>query len=331
MDGVVLVAGVFQPGSVVTLSQVEDEAVLRPEAHQAVGRRLVDENGNVGFDGLEVGARYFASGYVNGVYVLVRLIGVEAGAPSSELQQAPIAASPQPVGTQEKVQPDPAPAAPSTPLPVGVPAAADPADSSTEVEGWDPGAEAGRVFYLPPEGLEDWDVDAWRLSGRQTVPRLVEEGGEQVTVEPALLYEFIANPEDVTPGAGWTVYHGVTELVPAAAGESDVPPAVTPDPAAGSAPEGAEARAGDPAPAADPAAAAADPAPAATDGAPAADPPAADGAPASATPPATDGASAAAAGGATDGASPADPSADPAPPATPESPAQAGGSTTPVA
>lgn len=128
MDCVVVVAGVFTPGSVVRLFAVADESVLRVEGKDAVASRIVDGAGNVGFDGLEVGGRYFVEGYVAGSYTLVRVRGVDAAAPDSELQQAPIRAVPQPVGTQEAKIVDPAPAVPDESLETGIPVTAEAAN-----------------------------------------------------------------------------------------------------------------------------------------------------------------------------------------------------------
>ena len=151
-EGVVVVAGVFPAGSVVGLFHVGSERVLRPEPHQLVEERVVDERGNVGFDGLEVGGRYFAAGYVNGVYELVRLVGQDAAAPAAtELQQPPAGPTPQPVGTQERVEPAPVPAVPAG-LAVGVPAAADPANPIVEAAAPEAGDVLGASTGENPSG-----------------------------------------------------------------------------------------------------------------------------------------------------------------------------------
>ncbi len=99
-DGVVVVAGVFQPGSVVSLVEVESESVMRPGEIGAIEQRLVDDNGNVGFEGLDVGGRYFVTGYVNGYYVALRAVGTDVSSPDSPLMQAPVGNSPANIGTQ---------------------------------------------------------------------------------------------------------------------------------------------------------------------------------------------------------------------------------------
>jgi hypothetical protein len=124
-DGVVVVAGIFPPGSVVVLTKMEGDYVLRPEGGEEVARRLVDDNGNVGFDSLEVGERYFASGYVGGYPVDVRCHGVDAEAPDHELAQAPVQPETPKIGTQEAVVPPVPPEAPDEALEVGVAAAAE--------------------------------------------------------------------------------------------------------------------------------------------------------------------------------------------------------------
>lgn len=123
MSGIVVVAGVFQPGSVVTLWAVPDERVLRPEGHDEIGKRIVDDAGNVGWDELAIGGRFLVTGYVNGLYVIVRARAVDGQAPDTELLQAPVQPTPQTVGTQESKLPPEPPAPPENAeqLPVGLP------------------------------------------------------------------------------------------------------------------------------------------------------------------------------------------------------------------
>lgn len=213
MSGVVVVAGVFPPGSVVTLIQVPDETVLRPEGHDTVGTRLVDEFGNVGFDGLTIGDRFFARGYVNGNYTLVRCRAVDADAPDSELIQPPIGPSPQNVGTQEARVVDPAPEAPAG-LETGVPEAA---AGALSIVGQEP--VKAQALYLHV-GQDAIDPSGWVESGYQTVATVAADGS---TIASEPLYRPL---EDVSAvGPDWQHYEGPSELVPAAQQLPPEPPA----------------------------------------------------------------------------------------------------------
>lgn len=174
MDGVVVVAGVFTPGSVVRLFAVADESVLRVEGKDAIASRIVDGAGNVGFDGLEVGGRYFVEGYVAGSYTLVRVRGVDAAAPDSELQQAPIQAVPQPVGTQERVVVDPPPAAPDESLETGIPVTAEPANPivGAQSETVEQGLSVGLVAQATQLGIQFPDRFASNDGLRTAISRL---------------------------------------------------------------------------------------------------------------------------------------------------------------
>lgn len=75
-QGSVRLSGRFKPGTQVRLVKVRDETVLRSEGGQEVGTAKVDKDGTVEFSkGVEDGARYFATGYVDGTYLEVRLRG----------------------------------------------------------------------------------------------------------------------------------------------------------------------------------------------------------------------------------------------------------------
>lgn len=133
MAGVVTVAGLFPAGSVVDLVQVAGEHVLRAEGSPVVGRRVVDAQGLVGFDGLETGARFLLRGYAEGRPLEVRLVAVDGAAPDAEIAQPPIGQLPVVVGTQNEVVTDPPPAVPPG-LPVGVPVASMAPASPVSVE-----------------------------------------------------------------------------------------------------------------------------------------------------------------------------------------------------
>jgi hypothetical protein len=120
--GFLVLAGLFEPGTVVELFEVTDEATLRVENEQLVGKRLADARGSVGFDGLEVGQRYIARGkdvYGHPVEERARGLAQDEG---TELAQEPIRPVPQNVGTQEAPEPKQPAAEPDAILHTGVPA-----------------------------------------------------------------------------------------------------------------------------------------------------------------------------------------------------------------
>ncbi len=223
MDGVVCVAGVFGAGSVVTLIQVPDERVLRPEGHEVIGQRIVDDAGNVGFDGLEVGGRYFVTGYVNGTYTLCRCLGVEAGAPDSELAQPPIQPTPQSIGTQEAKDVVVPPALPdgAADLATGVPPAADPANPSTTPEADEPGEHE-----LPADEVEPVQSDALP-QGAGTTPSesagVGDQAGSPSEDQGAPSVEAAAQVPQGTSGAVWTTVPPVDPTVTASEPVSSSP------------------------------------------------------------------------------------------------------------
>lgn len=201
MSGVVVVAGVYPPGSVVDLIGVPDEAVLRPEGHDIVASRIVDEFGNVGFDGLSVGARFFCRGYVAGNYTLVRCRAIDAAAPDSQLIQPPIAPTPQNVGTQEQLAKEAAPHKPEG-LETGVPEAA---AAALSIVGQAPVKKEALYLCLSEEA----DPAGWALSGLQTPPTIASDGA---SIEPQPLWKPL---EDIAAvGPGWQHYEGPTEPAP---------------------------------------------------------------------------------------------------------------------
>lgn len=101
--GRVALSGRFSPGERVRLIQVDGPHVLRPpDGAGPVDTGRVDENGRVEFTkGVEIGARYFISGYHNGQPFDVRMTGRSADDPSVVLEQTPT-----PVETQRSVDLD---------------------------------------------------------------------------------------------------------------------------------------------------------------------------------------------------------------------------------
>ena len=118
--GFVVLAGLFEPSTVVELFEVPDAGEGRVGAASLlVGKRLTDGSGDVGFDGLAVGARCIARGYLNGGALEVRCRAVDE---IVDLVQPPVAPSPVLQGTQESPLPDEPPAPPDAILHIGVPA-----------------------------------------------------------------------------------------------------------------------------------------------------------------------------------------------------------------
>jgi hypothetical protein len=125
----VVAGGLFEPGTAVSLYELESEAVLRVESHTLVGRRLADKAGTVGFDGLDEGKRYTqrrtapADGDTRdrSRFPTPKPAAVTPR-DTRKLQRAP-GKQGQPVGTQEQVVPSTAPVgAPDAILHTGVPA-----------------------------------------------------------------------------------------------------------------------------------------------------------------------------------------------------------------
>jgi hypothetical protein len=122
--GYVVLAGLFEPGTVVSLFEVDGPYTLRAEEaqHELVGRRIADSHGSVGFDGLTEGRRFIAQGFdVNGNPVEERARSL-ADTEGTELSQSPIRPAPNPVGTGEVIPPPVAPGAPDAILHTGIPA-----------------------------------------------------------------------------------------------------------------------------------------------------------------------------------------------------------------
>lgn len=75
-QGAVRLAGRFKPGTRVRLVKVRDERVMRAEGGEEIAVERVGDDGVIEFSkGVEPGARYLACGYVDGVYLEVRLRG----------------------------------------------------------------------------------------------------------------------------------------------------------------------------------------------------------------------------------------------------------------
>lgn len=232
--GVVVICGQYEPGSIVTLHKVAGEGVLRAEGSPVVGQRIVDDAEEVGFDGLEVGARYIAAGYTRGRYEEVSATAHDIN-DNVELMQPPERPIPATLGTQNtSVQS--VPAAPSenaadlgTGLPEGVTSpmlgdreAASSADqrddaqvSPGDVDGVAaapaaPAEQAPELYlHLSAETVDD---PAFEKTDLQTPAETAADGSSK---EPQALYRHTGDG-DVDP-AVWQRYEGVTESAQAAA------------------------------------------------------------------------------------------------------------------
>lgn len=120
--GHVIFGGLFEPGTSVTLYQVASDAHLTPEQGFVVGRRLADEHGSVGFDGLELGARVIARGFdPNGILHNLRDVVHAEDDANAVAAQPPIRNTPQTRGLDNVPVVEPVPGAPFAILQTGVP------------------------------------------------------------------------------------------------------------------------------------------------------------------------------------------------------------------
>jgi hypothetical protein len=256
MAGVIVVSKVFPPGERVTLTHVADESVLRPEGGEKIEERVVDANGDVGFDGLEAGERYFVSGHIAGNPTDVRATAVELG-------EAPVLAQPSvtpeaaTVGTQE-TKTTTAPPAAQPELASGLPASIPGASGSVGVEAPGEGPVVGGGHAVPVSAPAPPAAPAGEVAPA-TVP--IEQAARSMylpdpasTIEPTTwtatgaqtpegkpLYYYAG---DTQPGhqhgatePGWTLYDGPHEPVPAAAPAPGAAPATEAAPAAPAAAE----------------------------------------------------------------------------------------------
>lgn len=197
-NGAVVVSGQFPAGTVVKCYHVDSEATLRVDADATlVGERMSDDNGDVGFPGLEQGARYFVCGYVDGTLLEIRCVGQDPEAPNAPLGQPPVQPLPTTVGTQqEKVEPVP-PAPPAEEIPVGIAPEAQPAAPA------EPAADGPRLFLHTAD--EPIDAEVWTLAPVRVVDDNRPDG-------LAPLYTYTG--ADTALPDGWAVYSGPTEPAP---------------------------------------------------------------------------------------------------------------------
>jgi hypothetical protein len=90
--GSVKLSGRFPPGTKVALRRAPDgERSLRPGDTEVLDTQTVSDDGTVEFSkGVESGERYFATGYIRGEYLQVRLTGRDKGDESAVLSQPPV-------------------------------------------------------------------------------------------------------------------------------------------------------------------------------------------------------------------------------------------------
>lgn len=226
-NGLVLVCGQFDPLAVVELVE-RREGELRSEGDREVlNRRTVDEDGLVGFAGLEVGSTFFVKGYSGGRFLEVRAVAQDPAVSVTNFQVPP----PPPtltVGVAGTAVAVDKPAPPATPTEgTGLPdeavqalegagedqATVDPSGAvegsvSSSGPGVEDGAAESLTYYLDTAPDAVIDPSIWPLASVR-VP---------VTGDPALapLYTYagVGLPE---PLEGWEVYTGPTEALPAEA------------------------------------------------------------------------------------------------------------------
>lgn len=218
-DGVVVVAGIFPQGSVVTLTKVANEGVQRSEGGEEVGRRQVDADGNVGWDGLEVGACYLVDGYAEGYPVTVRAKATDVAEQSNDLSQAPPAPPPVTIGTQQAPAPVVLPEPSAEELPVGVP------------DGVSISQVGAKTYYLHV-GTGEINATGWAESGLQE-PAVIPAEGDTLPPEPLYVWTGDDEPDlGVEDGkAEWEAYEGPTEPVGTSVEDSSLT-AAAPEPVA---------------------------------------------------------------------------------------------------
>lgn len=220
MAGVVL-AGLYEPGSVVGLFPVKD-GQLRAIG-DAVQRRQVDQDGNVGFDELEDGHRYIAAGYLNGVHQEIRVLAREV---LEHHRQAPIAPVLPSVGTQEDKQVPVPPAEPGEALPTGVPealtAAAPIADSApTASSEPDPTPAVTSAAPGAAVGSEAQPVQP-DVQGQQTVPS-ESAGVAEGAGSPSKAAEASASADTAPSGSSPAAAPPAESPAPPPGGQQDTP------------------------------------------------------------------------------------------------------------
>jgi nicotinate-nucleotide--dimethylbenzimidazole phosphoribosyltransferase len=202
-NGIVVVCGIFEPGSVVELVERGPRDV-RPGGSSAVrGRRTVDGEGEVGFAGLIPGDLFFVTGYVDGEFRPIRCVAQDPSS-SMTLLQPPEQALPGQQGTAQTPVVEEPPAEPAT---------------ATEGEGLPEGVtspvlgtgDAQPQRYYLHNIEEEPDAAIWR---KANVREQVVPADESRT--PNDLWVYAGSEEPVELGSDWTPYEGPTEPVPPA-------------------------------------------------------------------------------------------------------------------
>ena len=227
-NGIVVVCGIFEPGSVVELVERGPRDV-RPGGSSAVrGRRTVDGEGEVGFAGLIPGDLFFVTGYVDGEFRPIRCVAQDPSS-SMTLLQPPEQALPGQQGTAQTPVVEEPPAEPAT---------------ATEGEGLPEGVtspvlgtgDAQPQRYYLHNIEEEPDAAIWR---KANVREQVVPADESRT--PNDLWVYAGSEEPVELGSDWTLYEGPTEPVPPT--DEAAPDTAAPEaPAASSTPEAGPAQ-----------------------------------------------------------------------------------------
>lgn len=113
-NGLVLVCGQFDPWAVVELVERKPGEFRSESDREVLNRRTVDEDGMVGFSGLEVAGLYFVKGYSGGRYVEVRAVAQDPALAITGLQKPP-PPPPMMIGTAGTAAAAVQPAPPETP------------------------------------------------------------------------------------------------------------------------------------------------------------------------------------------------------------------------
>jgi len=248
-NGILVICGQFEPYAIVRLHATGSEGTLRAEGSPVVAERVVDQNEEVGFEGLTPGDRFIAAGYTRGRYEEVRCVAQD---PASEitLLQPPVQPSPQTLGMQGTSIVN-SPAAPSdaqADLGVGIPegvespllldsAQSTPSQPIGDVGGIAPVEEPNPP--APEAGTPDAS-DSGQANGgaieespevATPVPPVVEQAPEPVEA-PSNVETPAAEPEPSRepPPAGSTPTEAEPEAIPAES--APAPVEVTPAPEA---------------------------------------------------------------------------------------------------
>lgn len=250
-NGIVAASGIFEPGVTVELVERQREQ-MRREGGSVLGRRTVDENGVVGFTGLEPGALFWLCAYSDGRLLNVRVVAKDP-TEAIVLFQAPVAPLTNTVGVAATKITPPPPAPPETPTdgtglaPSAVSAAADaqaPTTGDPETRAAEAAAAAseatdvGAASSVEPGAADDtksadatvpgasddepatYYIDTAGPDAPAIDPTYWALSGERVPSDAAVfalapLYTYVPGGTPELPLVGWAAYTGPTEEIPA--------------------------------------------------------------------------------------------------------------------